>query len=141
MSVCADWDDRAMSASEQRPSVFRNGGVSYLHVPCRDPARAADFYEAVFSWRPRRGADQPAFADATGHVIGHFMRGEPAPPDTGVLPFVYVDDLQAALRNAERHGGTVEQPARSEGTLRVARIRDSEGNVVGVWTEGARPVD
>jgi hypothetical protein len=34
------------------------------------PSRAADFYEAVFGWKPRRDSDEPAFADATGHVIG-----------------------------------------------------------------------
>jgi|SRR5579875_3660629 len=122
----------------QPPSVFRDGGVSYLHIRCRDPSRAADFYEAVFGWRPRRDGDQPAFSDATGHVIGHFMHGEPAPPDTGVLPFVYVEDLAAALRRVEEHGGSVAQPARPEGTLRVATIRDPEGNSIGVWTRTGR---
>ncbi|HLI60122.1 MAG TPA: VOC family protein [Solirubrobacteraceae bacterium] len=122
-------------SDERPPSVFRDGGASYLHIPCHEPARAADFYEAVFGWSPRRDGDQPAFADATGHVIGHFMRGEPAPGGTGVLPYIYVDDLTTALRRVEENGGALAEAPRPEGTLRVARIHDPEGNTVGVWTQ------
>ncbi len=123
---------------KQPPSVFRPGGVSYLHIPCRDPSRAADFYEAVFGWSPRRDSDEPAFSDATGHVIGHFIVGEPAPAQTGILPFVYVDDVDATLGEVERYAGSVASSARPEGSLRVATVRDPEGNLVGLWTETAR---
>jgi uncharacterized protein len=122
--------------TDQPPSVFRPGGVSYLHIPCRQ-VRAADFYEAVFDWVPRRDSDEPAFADATGHVIGHFIVGEPALDRSGILPLVYVDDVDAALNRVEQHGGTVKRPARPEGSLRVATFRDPEGNRIGVWTETA----
>jgi|SRR5579875_3423614 len=123
--------------ADDPPSVFRPGGVSYLHIPCRDPSRAAGFYESVFGWTGRDG-EEPAFADATGHVIGHFVGGEPAPRDTGVLPFVYVDDVTATLRAVERAGGRIGHEPRPEGTLLVATIRDPEGNLIGVWTETAR---
>jgi predicted enzyme related to lactoylglutathione lyase len=122
-------------AADQPPSVFRAGGVSYLHIPCGEPSRAADFYEAVFKWTPRRDSDEPAFSDATGHVIGHFIAGEPAPEDTGILLFVYVEDVDAALRRVEQHGGSVTQPPRPEGGLHVATFRDPEGNRIGLWTE------
>lgn len=125
-----------MSTNEP-PSVFRPGGVSYLHIPCREPDRAADFYEAVFGWTPRRDGEEPAFSDATGHVIGHFVSGDPAAPGAGILPFVYVGDVESTLRTAERHGGHIEDQPRSEGSLLVATISDSEGNVIGVWTETA----
>ena len=123
--------------ADQPPNVFRPGGVSYLHIPCRQPPRAADFYEAVFGWVPRRDSDEPAFSDATGHVIGHFIVGEPASESSGILPFVYVEDVEAALRRVEQHGGTVGRPARPEGSLRVATFRDPEGNRIGLWTETA----
>lgn len=123
---------------EQPPSVFRPGGVSYLHIPCREPSRAADFYETVLSWQPRRDSDEPAFSDATGHVIGHFIFGEAAPDQTGILPFVYVESVDATLAQVERHGGSVASAARPEGSLRVATIRDPEGNLMGLWTETAR---
>jgi len=123
--------------AEQPPSVFRAGGVSYMHIPCRNPSRSADFYEAVFGWKARRDSDEPAFSDATGHVIGHFIAGDPAPAQTGILPFVYVDDVDAVLRDVERHDGAVANPARYEGSLRIATLRDPEGNLMGVWTETA----
>jgi predicted enzyme related to lactoylglutathione lyase len=119
------------------PSVFRVGGVSYLHIPCRAPSRAADFYEAVFGWAPRRDSDEPAFADATGHVIGHFVAGEPALGEAGILPFVYVTDVDQALQRIEEHGGIAAAPPRAEGTLRVATFRDPEGNLMGIWAETA----
>jgi uncharacterized protein len=123
---------------DESPSVFRPGGVSYLHIPCDDPARAADFYEAVFAWTPRRDGEEPAFADATGHVIGHFVAGEAAPEGTGILPFVYVDDVASTLRAVELHGGRIEHEPRPEGSLLVATICDPEANLIGVWTETAR---
>ena len=91
----------------------------------------------MFDWVPRRDSDEPAFSDATGHVVGHFIVGEPASERSGILPFVYVDDVDAALSRVEQHGGTVKQPARPEGSLRVATFRDPEGNRIGVWTQTA----
>jgi uncharacterized protein len=120
---------------EEPPSVLRPGGVSYLHIPCRDPARAADFYEAVFGWTLRRGGEEPAFSDGTGHVIGHFVPGDPAPEGTGILPFVYVDDVRSTLESVGRHGGRTEHAPRPEGSLLVATVCDPESNLIGVWTE------
>jgi predicted enzyme related to lactoylglutathione lyase len=122
---------------EGAPSVFRVGGVSYLHIPCLEPFRAADFYEAVFGWALRRDSDEPAFADATGHVIGHFVAGEPVLGEGGIRPFVYVEDVDETLQRIEELGGAVAAPPRAEGTLRVATFRDPEGNRIGVWTETA----
>jgi predicted enzyme related to lactoylglutathione lyase len=122
---------------DEPPTVFRDGSVSYLHIPCREPSRAADFYETVFGWKLRRDSDEPAFSDATGHVIGHFITGEPAPDDAGIRPFVYVEDVDLTLTRVEEQGGTVQRDARAEGSLRVATFRDPEGNLIGVWTETA----
>ncbi len=50
-----------------------------------------------------------------------------------MLVYVGVPDVEAALREAERHGGTrVLGPARSPGGLVVGRFTDPEGNLVGV---------
>jgi uncharacterized protein len=125
-------------AADELPNVFRTGGVSYLRVPCRAPSRAADFYEAVFGWAPRRDSDEPAFADGTGHVIGHFVSGEPVTGEAGIRPYIYVDEIDHALRRIEAHGGRVEASPRPEGSLRVATFRDCEGNLFGLWTETAR---
>src|SRR5207248_2575529 len=65
------------SAADDEPRVFRDGGISYLHIPAGDPRRTAAFYRAVFGWSVRGHADHPSFEDGTGHVIGHFVSDLP----------------------------------------------------------------
>jgi predicted enzyme related to lactoylglutathione lyase len=95
-------------------SVFRPGDVSYLRIAAPDPARSAAFYNAVFGWKIRK--DSTAFADGTGHVIGHFMADR--------VPGV---------------GGEVTTKPYPEGDLWVAMTRDPAGNAIGVWQHGPRP--
>jgi predicted enzyme related to lactoylglutathione lyase len=121
---------------DQAPTVFRPGDVTYLHIPCREPIRAADFYEAVFAWGIRRDGGEPAFADASGHVIGHFVSGA-LPQGAGIIPYIYVDDLAHTVALITNSGGVIASDPRPEGTLQVATFRDPEGNVLGIWTETA----
>lgn len=65
-------------------SVFRPGDVSYLRIAAPDIARSAAFYRTVFGWET--DADRGRFADATGHVIGHFMTDLPVVGEAGVVP-------------------------------------------------------
>lgn len=119
-------------------TVARPGGVSYLRIPARDLARSADFYRAVFGWRLRGTPEAPSFSDGTGHVIGHWRTDLPAAGEAGVLPYIYVTNLDDTLRAATEHGADVVTPPYPEGNLRVATIRDPAGNVIGAWQAGAR---
>jgi predicted enzyme related to lactoylglutathione lyase len=114
-------------------TVARPGGVSYLRIPARDVPRSADFYHTVFGWRLRGSAEEPSFSDGTGHVIGHWSTDLPAAGEAGVLPYIYVTDLDATLRAATGRGAELVTPPYPEGSLRIALIRDPAGNVVGVW--------
>ena len=89
----------------------------------------------MFGWTLRRDSDEPAFADAGGYLIGHFVSGEPTVADAGPRPFVYVEELDEALRRITGHGGRLAKPPYDEGTLRVASFHDPEGNLIGVWTQ------
>jgi uncharacterized protein len=117
--------------------VFREGGVSYLRIPSDDPARSAAFYRDVFGWRVRLEGDSPAFEDATGHVIGHF-RTDLEVGAAGVVPYVYVADVDETLAAVPAHGGRVEAEPYPEGDLWVATLRDPSGNLVGAWQRGPR---
>ncbi len=114
-------------------SVARPGGVSYLAIPARDVARSAAFYQAVFGWELRGDPDAPSFSDGTGHVIGHWRTDLDPAGEAGVRPYVYVEDLEAALERAAAQGAEVVEPY-AEGSLRIAVIRDPAGNAIGVWT-------
>ena len=117
-----------------QPSVFRNGSVSYLRIAASDTARSADFYRATFGWQ----TDGDRFADATGHVIGHFMTDMAAVGEAGVVPYVYVDDIDATLAKVPGAGGDVNRTPYPEGDLWVAMIHDPAGNAIGVWQRGPR---
>jgi predicted enzyme related to lactoylglutathione lyase len=118
-------------------SVARPGGVSYLAIPARDVARSAAFYQAVFGWELRGDPDAPSFSDGTGHVIGHWRTDLEPAGEAGVRPYVYVEDLGAALERAAAQGAEGVEPY-AEGTLRIAVIRDPAGNAIGIWTGPAQ---
>jgi len=119
--------------SETEPSAFRDRSVSYLQVPAPDPERVADFYAAVFGWRTEERPHGWSFSDGSGHVIGHFRSEASSAGELGVRPYVYVDDLDAALGRVREHGGEVVQAPYPEGDLTIATFRDPAGNVVGAW--------
>jgi predicted enzyme related to lactoylglutathione lyase len=117
-------------------SVFRPGDVSYLRIAAPDPARSAAFYSGVFGWKIRKG--NRAFEDATGHIIGHFMTDLPVAGEAGVVPYVYVQDIDKALALVPEVGGEVTTQPYPEGDLWVAMTRDPAGNAVGIWQHGPR---
>jgi predicted enzyme related to lactoylglutathione lyase len=119
-------------------TVARPGGVSYLRMPARDVARSGEFYRAVFGWRLRGSPQAPSFSDGTGHVIGHWRTDLPAVGEAGVLPYIFVTDLDDTLRIAAERGAELVAPPYPEGNLRVATIRDPAGNVIGIWQDTAR---
>jgi uncharacterized protein len=117
-------------------SVFRPGDVSYLRIAAPDPVRSAAFYSGVFGWKISKDSD--AFQDATGHVIGHFMSDLPVAGEAGVVPYVYVQDVDEALARVPEAGGEVTAKPYPEGDLWVAMTRDPAGNAIGVWQHGPR---
>jgi uncharacterized protein len=117
-------------------SVFRPGDVSYLRIAAPDPARSAAFYSAVFGWKIRKNST--VFEDATGHIIGHFMADLPVAGEAGVVPYVYVRDIDEALGRVPDSGGEVTTKPYPEGDLWVAMTRDPAGNAIGVWQHGPR---
>jgi uncharacterized protein len=119
-------------------SVFRPGDVSYLRIAAPDVTGSAAFYSTVFGWKIRE--DSAGFEDATGHIIGHFMTDLPVAGEAGVVPYVYVRDIDETLAKLTAAGGTVSTGPYPEGDLWVAMTRDPAGNAIGVWQHGPRAV-
>jgi uncharacterized protein len=117
-------------------SVFRPGGVSYLRIAASDVGRSAAFYRTVFGWKTDNDAGR--FEDATGHVIGHFMIDLPVAGEAGVVPYIYVQDIEETLARVTGAGGEVSLHPYREGDLWVAMTRDPAGNAIGVWQHGPR---
>ena len=96
--------------------------VMHLELPCSIPLRG-----------PR---DQPSFSDGTGHVIGHWRTDLPTAGEAGIRPYIYVTQLDDALRKAAERGAEVVTLPYQEGNLTIATVRDPAGNVIGIWQDG-----
>jgi predicted enzyme related to lactoylglutathione lyase len=116
----------------------RINGISYLRIPAPDPQRSGDFYRAVFAWELRGDPDvHLSFTDGTGHVLGAFIRDLPVAGAAGLLPYVFVENVDDAVAKVKANGGEMVQEPYHEppGTdyLTVATFRDVAGNVMGLW--------
>lgn len=114
--------------------VFRPGGISYLRIPSEDVPRSATFYAAAFGWQV--DGDRASFEDGSGHVIGHWVDELDVVGEAGIVPYVYVDSVDATLAKIREHGGEVVRDPYPEGDLRLATFRDPSGKVLGVWQSG-----
>lgn len=114
--------------------LARHGHLAYLHVPATDLRRSASFYADVLGWHiDERGPNDIRFADGAGLLIGRFVTDSVPAREPGFLPYFYVVGLDAALAKIAAHGADIVEPARPEGDLRLARVRDPAGNLVGLW--------
>lgn len=128
----------AMATSTVEGTVARPSGISYLHIPATDPRRSGAFYHEVFGWELRGDPEHPSFNDGTGHVIGAWVADLPPAGEAGILPYVFVDDVDETLAKVTANGCDIVKPPYPEEQLWVATFRDPAGNVVGVWQHGPR---
>ena len=113
--------------------LTRPNSISFLQIPADDAERAAAFYSAVFGWNIRRNGDHVSFDDATGYLSGAWETGRAISREPGLLPYVYVTDVDEAVARITTNGGAIVRPPYAEGSLRVATFRDPAGNVLGIW--------
>jgi len=119
--------------------------VVHFEIIGSDPQRLRDYYGELFGWRFDLGGDAaPAvsgpgdygFTQPAGGIPGGVGGG--AGYERRTLLYVGVADVEAALRQAERLGGTRvsgphDNPA---GTLRVGFFTDPEGHLIGLAAAG-----
>jgi len=118
------------------PPTLANGKICSLEIPAEDVQHSAEFYAAVFGWQLRRRGDgATAFDDATGEVSGAFVTGRPPSGDPGLLVYVWVDSVAAAVEAVVANGGEIVQPVGVDAPELTARFRDPGGNVVGLYQE------
>ena len=119
--------------SEANP-LAKHGHLSYLEIPAMDPRQSAAFYERVFGWKiDQRSKDDFRFSGRDGLLIGRWVTGRVASREAGVLSLIYVDDIEAAIARVSSSGGEIVKAPYAEGDVRVARIRDPAGNLLGLW--------
>jgi predicted enzyme related to lactoylglutathione lyase len=113
--------------------------VMHFEIPVDDPARAARFYGDVFGWAVDKWGLVDYWTMTTGAEPGPGAEGALTPRSEapeGVMVYVGVDDIGAAIAKVRAAGGeTLTQSLPVPGMGWMARIRDSEGNIVGLFQE------
>jgi hypothetical protein len=123
-----------------------SGEIVHFEIPADDTERARKFYSATFGWKLNRMPDMDYTMVSTGPVDDEGMPKEPgfigggiakrAAPLEHPVVTIMVDDLLAAEKAIEKHGGKIlqhKQPI-GDGSMGFSGyFKDSEGNVVGLF--------
>lgn len=110
----------------------------YLEIPSADIEKSVAFYEGTFGWNIRhRGTPRPSFDDATGYVSGAFITARQSAREPGLLPYIWVNDMEAVIARAIELGGEIVGHTQldSPGGEWIATLRDPSGNVIGLYEE------
>ena len=110
--------------------------VFHFEIPVTDLDRAIGFYEAVFELSPERrtadGYEMAFFPNAEGGpgASGALAKGDVyVPSRQGVILYFDVEDIDALMARASKHGADILYPKTHIGAAGyVAEIADSEGN-------------
>lgn len=115
--------------------TLKHGKICHVELPAADLGSSAAFYERVFGWRPRRHTGGAiTFDDSTGEVSGHWVPSRPA-ADPGVLIYLWVDDIDAAIRDVQAAGCAIVRGIGADPGELTARFRDPGGNIIGLYEE------
>jgi uncharacterized protein len=116
------------------PPKLANGKICYIEMPATDIPLSANFYKGVFGWNIRkRGDGATAFDDTTGEVSGAWVLGRPPAGKPGLLFYIMVDSVAAAVDAVVANGGEIVQPIGADAPEITARFRDPGGNVIGLY--------
>ena len=120
------------------PPTIGNGKICYIEMPATDVARSAAFYQRVFGWHIRqRGDGATAFDDGVGEVSGTWVVGRPPAAEPGLMVYIMVDSVSAAVEAVIANGGEIVQVIGADAPEITARFRDPGGNVIGLYQEPA----
>jgi predicted enzyme related to lactoylglutathione lyase len=121
--------------NENRPTLS-NGKICYLEIPAIDVSVSVSFYQQVFGWQVRqRGDGSIAFDDTVGEVSGTWVTGRRPSPEPGILIYIMVDSVAAAIEAVVAGGGKIVQPIGMDAPEITARFSDPAGNVFGLYQE------
>jgi predicted enzyme related to lactoylglutathione lyase len=120
------------------------GRVVHFEIPFQDGDRAQRFYKDAFDWQLQSMPGMGYVLVSTGPsgdsgptepgFINGGMLSRSASPSSGPLVVVEVDGIDDALRRIGEIGGETvvgKQPVGDMGFS--AYVKDTEGNVVGLW--------
>ena len=122
--------------ADQKQPTPRNGKICYLEIPATDIAQSSSFYKNLFGWEIRRRGDGSlAFNDAVGEVSGAWIAGRKVATEPGLLVYIMVDSVVAAVERVVALGGKIIQPIGVDAPEITARFSDPAGNIFGLYQD------
>lgn len=118
--------------------------VIHFEIPFDNEERAKKFYGDNFGWYLQSIPEMSYVMAATTDSDEQGMPKKPGAINGGLAKrgnmvggvniVVGVDDIEVSLEKIKKSGGTVVQPKVAVGDMGfVAYIKDTEGNVIGLW--------
>ena len=117
---------------------METSGRPFCHIviPAPNLARAQAFYEAVFGWRVQANVPGAGYWFFQSGNVGGAFDGSAKPAPRSVVLVLRVEDMHAAVRSIEEHGGHVTRSPSWIGGAdsgQDAYFRDPNGNELGVY--------
>ncbi len=128
--------------------------VQHFEIPADDLARAQKFYQESFGWQTKSWpmpdgtdyiglytgpVDEKNMWKEPGFINGGMFKRGGSFPATGPTIAAVVKDLDASLEKITAAGGTVVMPKKEiAGMGWYTYVKDTEGNIVGVWQDAMK---
>ena len=107
--------------------------IDYVEIPVTDPAKARDFFVALYGWNFQEwGDDYISFND--GRLEGGFCRSDKSAPSTGVLLVFYSRDLERDVARVTELGATISREIFSFPGGRRFHFVDPVGTEYAIWS-------
>ena len=136
----SDWTTVTRSEYHRGSTGPGAGEIAWHDLTVEEAGTIRDFYAAVVGWQPSEVsmgdyADYAMNLPGSGECVAGVChaRGENADLPTQWLVYVMVDDLDAALEAAGKHGGRIVSPARGLMGGRMAVVADPAGAVMALY--------
>lgn len=125
------------------------GEVQHFEIPYEKADRAKKFYSSVFGWKMNETPEMDYTMVSTGPVdeqgrptkLGVISGGmmKRASPVKAPVVTVTVDDIDKTLEKVKELGGKTVLGKQTVGEMGwTAYVKDSEGNVIGLWQSSGK---
>ncbi len=108
-----------------------NNRVDYFEIGSSNPAASKAFYSGMFGW-PIGDPSEAQYSMVDGGAGGLWDTAALGGASWAIF-YVHVDDVAAAIGQAEELGATVALPLVNNGAITFAHLIDPTGNRFGVW--------
>jgi len=106
--------------------------IDYFEIGSPDPEASKAFYGTLFGWEIGPPSAPAQYSMVDGDRGGLWDTSAVGGANYAIF-YVHVDDVRAAIDQAEQLGATVAVPFTDNGGIEFAHLVDPLGNRFGVW--------